>query len=242
VGLHPYRGDGLILFMILCRVKRANYVRKFMQIVENSATVLDFSTALGMYMKVAGVLMSGVEALLDLGDIQPLIGLREPFGQDAGGALESGYLALINMPQPQLNVKELWVREGQLVYGKTLEEAKPFRQADYVLYSIISEQERTDETTLPFYPLWERIVQESMVCEENSWKRAKADMLTLYQNMVLSPDLTSGQADELYNKYINEMKKLYDKAVARAELGPVEGTKPSEEESRLRQATEILDM
>lgn len=242
VGLHPYRGGGLTLSMILCRVKREDYARKFMQIVENSASVIDFSTALSTYVKVASVVLDGVESMLDLDDIQPLIGLRKQFGQDAGDVLESHYFALIDMPESKLNAKELWVREGQLVYGKSLEDAKPFRDADYVLYSIISTQDRSDETILPFYPLWERIVQEATMPDENSWKRAKADMVNFYQTLVLSPDLTLKQADELNKKYVNEMKRLHENAVDMSTLGPGEEKEFSEMDYKLREATKILDL
>lgn len=241
-GLHPYHGGGLTLSMVLCRVKREDYARKFMQIVENSASVLDFSTALSTYVKVASVVLDGVESMLDLDDIQPLIGLRKQFGQDASDVLESQYFALIDMPESELNTKELWVRERQLVYGKSLEDAKPFRDADYVLFSIISTQDRSDETILPFYPLWERIVQEATMPDENSWKRAKADMVNFYQTLVLSPDLTPNQADKLNDKYVNEMIQLHEKAVDMSTLGPGEEKEISEVDSKLRQATKILDL
>lgn len=242
VGLHPYRGGGLTLSMVLCRVKREDYVQKFMRIVEKSASVIDFSTSLSTYVKVASVVLDGVESMLDLDDIQPLIGLRKQFGQDADDVIEPHYFALIDMPESKLNAKELWVREGQLVYGKSLEDAKPFRDADYVLYSIISTPDRSDETILPFYPLWKRIVKEATKPDENSWGRAKGDMMSFYQNMVLSPDLTLKQADILNDKYVNEMILLHKKAVDMAVLGPGEEKEISKVDSKLRQATKILDL
>jgi len=239
-GLHPYRGGGLTLSLILCRVKRENYARKLMQVIENAAKVLDFSSMLSTYVKIAGVVMDGVELMLDSGDLQPHIGLRKEFIID--DVLESEYFALIEIPEGNINPEELWVKKGQLCVGKSKEEAKPFREADYVLYSINSTGERDDISVLPFYPLWERIQTEALNPDDNSWQRAKGDLLSLYQNLVLSPDLVSGQAAMLNQKYKKEIVQLHENAVNMSTLGPGERKKISDVEAELRQAVEILDM
>lgn len=141
-GLHPYRGGRLALTVVLYRVLGKDYLRKLLRIVESAANVLDFSTAVSTYVKVADVVLDGVEALLELGDTDPLIGLRKEFDPDAGEVLEPGYFALIDMDESELNTDELWVRDSRLVYGKSLADAKPFRDADYVLYSIAQTLER----------------------------------------------------------------------------------------------------
>ncbi|MFX0201552.1 MAG: hypothetical protein ACFFCW_36010 [Candidatus Hodarchaeota archaeon] len=221
-GLHPYRGGRLTLSVVLCRVQRRNYARQLLQMVESAASVLDFSTSLSTYVKVASVILDGVEALLGLGDTDPLIGLRKEFDPDAGDGLAPGYFALIDMPDARLDTNKLWVRERQLVYGSSLADAKPFRDADFVLYSITQTTERSDAATLPFYQLWERVAQEAAKPKEDNWQSAKANMLSLYQTLKLSPDLTHHQADNLTKKYIADMKRLHENAVDLAELGPEE--------------------
>jgi hypothetical protein len=242
-GLHPYRGGRLTLSVVLYRIQRENYARKLLQIVESAASALDFSTALSSYVKIASVVLDGVEALLGLGHTTPLIGLRKEFDPDADDILEPNYFALIDMPESELDANKLWVRDHQLIYGKSLAAAEPFREADFVLYSITQTPERSDETNLPFYPLYERVKQEATVPEENSWKRAKSNLLTLYQTLVLSPDLTRGQADKLNKKYIDEIKQLHETVVNMSTLGVEKEAKElSEVESKLRQAVNILDL
>lgn len=240
-GLHPYRGGRLTLSVVLLRMKREDYARSLLQIVESAASSLDFSTALNTYVKVGSIVLDGVEALLGLGDTDAIIGFRKEFDPDAGELLQPSYFALIDLPESQLNLNQLWVRDNQLLFGSSLEDAKPFRGADYVLYSITQTSGRSDETTLPFYPLWERVIQEATVPEDAKWKSAKANMLTLYQTLVLSPDLTPKQADDLSNKYVTEMKRLHDRVVDMATLGPSE-RKLSEIDSKLEQAANILDL
>lgn len=242
-GLHPYRGGRLNLSVVLCSVKRTNYAEKLLQIVESAAGVLDFSTALSNYVKIGKVVLDGIEALLGLGldNTKPLVGYRREFDPDAGDVVQSNYFALINMPESEFNRQELWVRDHQLVSGKSLEEAKPFRKADYVLYSITQTPERSDEELLSFYPLWERVAQEAMIPKEANWKSAKSNMLSLYQTMMLSPDLTQNQANSLTQKYTTEMKRLYDKAVDIAELG-IEKGEASELDKIRKGALNILDM
>jgi hypothetical protein len=241
-GLHPYRGGRLTLSVVLCRVKRDDYPQKLLQMIESAAGVLDFSTALSTYVKVAGVVLNGIEALLGLGDLDPLIGFRKEFDPDAGDVLKSNYLALIDMPD--VNPEKLWVREKQLFYGNSLAEANPFRDADFVLYSIVQspENKRSDVTTLPFYPLWERVQKEANSAIPDNWKNATANLAILYEEMMLSPDLTMKHANELYNDYEAAAKIIHERAVKRSQLGPGEESEPSELDAIRAKAVSILEM
>ncbi|MFX0205520.1 MAG: hypothetical protein ACFFDT_06000 [Candidatus Hodarchaeota archaeon] len=238
-GPHPYRGGILSLAVVLFRITRKNYVRQLLKVVENAARVLDFSTALSTYMKVAGVVMDGVESLFGLDTTKPLIGFSKQFNPSKG--FEPSYFALINMPNSKLDTADLWVQDGQLVYGKSLSNAKPFRHADFVLYSITQTSERTDETTLPFYSQWERVVKEATVPMEDNWQSAKSNMLSLYQTLMLSADLIRKQAEKLAKKYKDEMKRIHDNAVEMAELGR-EKKEPSELDIFRDQSLDILKM
>lgn len=241
-GLHPYRGGRLNLSVVLCSVKRENYAEKLLQIVESAADVLDFSTALSHYVKIGKVVLDGVEAILGLDNTKPLIGYRKEFDPDAGDVVQPNYFALINMPESEFNVQELWVRDHQLVYGKSLEEAKPFRKADYVLYSITQTPERSDEELLSFYPLWERVKEEATKPYEENWRNAKTIMSSLCQAMWLSPDLTESQALQLADEYSQKMVAWHEREVRRASLGQEEKSPSSELDKIRSKALAILDM
>ena len=222
-GLHPYIGGRLILSVMLCRVQRKNYAQKLLQLIENASRVLDFSTALSNYVKVSSIVLDGIEALLGLGDIESLVGLRKEFDPDAGDVLKPGYFALINS-ESELNPDKLWVRQDQLVYGKNLIDAKPFRDADYVLYSIVQTTERSDVAKLPFYPLWKRVLQDvtDKKLTEEKWQSAKVNMASLFQMMRLSPDLVKQQVYKLTQEYRLEMRRCYDETVGIQNLGDKE--------------------
>ncbi|MDJ0704349.1 MAG: hypothetical protein QNJ46_13780 [Leptolyngbyaceae cyanobacterium MO_188.B28] len=246
-GLHPYKGGRLTLSVILGRVQRGNYARELLKLVESTSSALDFSTALTSYTKIAGVLLDGLESLFGLGGTQTIVGLRKEFDPAAGDKFEPGYFVLIDQPQGTIDTRQLWVRDHQLVYGNSLPTAQPFRQADYVLYSIIQTSERSDEVSLPFYPLYKQVKDAATKPDPESWKRAKANMLTLYQNLVNSPDLIPSQVRTLVNRYVQEMRELHATAVGLGSLssdtfdiGPL--NEESAIEVSLSQASKILDL
>jgi hypothetical protein len=238
-GLHPYRGGGLTLSVVLYRVPVEDYARKLMRVIEKSASVLDFATGLSTYVKVGGIILDGVEALLDLGDTHPLVGLRQQFG----AAFEPGYFALIDLPESEIDRDTLWVRNRQLVQGPNLKNAEEFREADYVLYSITQTSERGDLDTLPIYPLWERVVREATVPSGGDyWKNATANMSIFYQSMVLSPDLIGPHAEKLADEYIEKMQILHKRATKIGNLGRGEKPAPSELDAVRSKAVSILEM
>jgi hypothetical protein len=82
-------------------------------------------------------------------------------------------------------------------------------------HSIVAapDNKRTELTTLPFYPLWERVKRDAVVAKEDNWLTAKANMAALYESLVVSPDLTPKQADALAEDFMGQMKSLHNRAV-----------------------------
>ena len=58
-GLHPYQGGRLSLMVVLYKIECQNYAQELLQTVESVATVLDFSTVLSTYVKLASVVLDG---------------------------------------------------------------------------------------------------------------------------------------------------------------------------------------
>jgi hypothetical protein len=208
-GLHPYRGGRLTLSIVLYRVKRKDHAKELLKLIESVSSAIDFSTALRSYTKVAGVVLTGIESLLGLHDTEPIIAIRQEFDPTAGDNLEPSYFVLIDKPESELKTEQLWVRDNQLVYGATLAESKPFREADFVLYSIVQTSDRNDITTLPFYPLFERAKEAALQGDDKSWERAKANLMSLHQTLALSPDLTPSQAMQLSKSYVEEVREAF---------------------------------
>lgn len=239
-GVHPYRGDGLTISVVLYRLRVEDHLRKLMKVVETAAGALSFGTALGAYLKVGDVILDGIDSLFDLGAIDPIVGHRQQFKQ----GFEPRYFALIDMPENQAANYKFWVRSDQLVVGATLENAEPFRAADYVLYSIGQLDERDDLDLLPVYPLWEKVEREAKVSDPdgNYWTNAKIHMSTFAQAMAASPDLTSVQADKLEEEYIARMEVLHKRADRISNLSESKREELSELDRVRSRAVAILEM
>lgn len=229
-GLHPYRGGRLSITVVLCSVERQAYAQKLLGTIEGAASALDFSASLGTYLKVGKVVMEGIEGLLGFKENKPLVGVRCEIDPDAGDALGNGYHVLIHAPENAVDLARLWVVNGQLHTKDDSGKLVPFRAADYVLYSIAGAEARTDLSTLPFYDLWERVRGEAALPTEEGWKSAKANMVSLYQQMLTSPDLTHGHAQVLAGQFVEEMQQIRQKA---RQMASLESATESDEDARL---------
>ncbi|HEY1248441.1 MAG TPA: hypothetical protein VGE97_05600 [Nitrososphaera sp.] len=218
-GLYPYCGGPLSLTVILYGITRENYAQDFLRMVERMTGLFEFTNSLSIYTKIANVVMDGFETIIGLKDTKALIGMRREFSPDSGDAFQPCYFVLIDTPEDEIDINKLWVNRRQLMYGPTIEDAYPFRDADFVLYSISQSIERTDLTRLPFYSLWQRVRKEAMVPRLDAWESAKSNMLALYQEIMTSPDLTKSHASRLIDVYRTEMKQLNQEAIKTAELG-----------------------
>ncbi len=243
-GLHPYKGGSIALSIMLYKVSQKDYARQILQILEHTVGSLDFSNVLPTYLKIAGVALDGIEALFGLGQTVPVMGWRIDIDPDANDSLEPGYFALIDRPESQIDANKLWVIDNRLKIGESKEKAKdrPFREADYVLYSLVRTPERSDVTGLPFYALFEEMKKTAASESSRDYKRAQIMMATLAVNLLVSPDLTSPQIDKLQDEYTKKMVKEHEKAVNRSTLGPGDAKPLSELERKLRETVKILDL
>jgi hypothetical protein len=154
------------------------------------------------------------------------------------GGFKTFYAALVSAGA--LPIEELSVDLGRLRSGAG-PEAIPFTAADYVLYNLSAPRRRTDESTLPFYPLYERAKQDAFRGGEDNWKAAKATFSEVWQQMMVSPELTSEQADELFEDW--KAKLLLEKQ--RGEKQQVLSTGPQGSKSpdaRAHAVAAILDL
>ena len=209
-GLYPYRGGRLTLTIVLYRSKRKDIAERLLKFIETTANALSFATVVETYLKVANVVVSGVEELAGLGNLDPLLGIRREFDPDAGDPFTPGYFVLTQ--KTDLDVSKLWVKGGQLLSGDTLASAQPFRDAAYALYSVMPTTERSDVDTLPIYALYQEAKKKAALPGNENWDVAKASLSAMYQLMVTSPDLLADHADKLTDGYIAELQKIHGRA------------------------------
>ena len=225
-GLHPYRGSTVGLTVILYRVRQDDSAKNLLNVVEQVSGALDVATTLPIYLKFASAVFGGVESLLGLDSTAPIVGLREEFDEAAQKPPRTGYYVLIDAPEEEIDVSRLWVRDRRLRHGDDLQTSVPYRDSDYVLYSVRSTSERRDVGMLPFGEIWTRVKKEACVPTPEGLESARRNMTSLYQSMTTSPDLTLDQAQALAGEYVAKMKKLHEGAVAIGVRGETKDDSP----------------
>ncbi len=216
LGLYPYRGGGLKLYIVLCEVGVGDAApKRLLRIVESTAKALDFSPALSPYTNVASLVMDGFKELVDAKGINPLISVNHPFGANINIPFKPSFFVLLD--DPNIDPKSLWVDNRRLMQGKNSHHLTPFRDTGYVLYSIVrpDDNKRDDLQSLAFHSLWERVKEEANGSTEREHENARVLMADLYQMIMTSPELTEPQANELADKYPKDMEAYIDRAIRR---------------------------
>ncbi|MDB5378378.1 MAG: hypothetical protein JWR00_2824 [Rubritepida sp.] len=239
-GPYPNRGGSISIGIVLYRVKRDDYARKLLQVVEGVSAAIGPAADMAVLSKVGGPMIDGLEALLGLGATVPVAGHRIEYDTMMQGGLRSWYAALIDAPH--VDTKSLRVDRGRLTRAEG-DGWQPVRDADYVLYSLSGHPRREDERTLPFYALYQRAVRDAASGTDEAWKAAKATLAECWQQMAVSPDLTPGQAGALIDGYRTDLLAARDRARKLSELSghPAEVSAPREA-ARLATASVLLDL
>ena len=162
-------------------------------------------------------------------------GYRLTINPDIGQRLEPTYMVLIDSDEREIEKDEFLVRESRLHRG-----SQPYRGKDFVLLKIAQGDRRTDEQTLPFYPLWETTREmATRSANDHIWGEAKAHFKTLNRALLDSPDLTKPDYNRLSDEYLAEVKEQRERAVSLSILRA--SSELSEEENRARQIADELD-
>lgn len=242
-GFHPYQGGQLTLTIILSKLQRSNNAERLLQVVEGISNSIDPTAAFSTYLKLAGTVLDGVEAILGLKQTEALIGFRTSINPDREGeVLEPAYYVLVDAAEAEVERDRFWVKESRLCIGDSLESAGPYSKNrsvnDFVLFSIAQGKRRRDERILPFFPTWETALDLASRPEMHYWKDAKAQFNTLKRSLITSPDLTKPDSTRLRNEYLEELKQVRRDAVMEGELS--ESIMP-EEELELGRISDELD-
>jgi hypothetical protein len=227
-------------------VKRESYAKRLLEFVETVAHAFPIGASLEPHLKVAGAVMDGIDALFGMNDTKPIAGHRWEYNDGISPWLQPGFFALIDADEKDVDADSLSVVEGRLKDGNG-KAAAGFRRTDFVLYSLRVLEQRTDVAELAFYELFKKAQVAAASPEEGDWKRAKAGLVTLHQEMLMSPDLTWQQVQELLGEFQHQLEASH-KAAGSFTLGAkraVEtvlsdaGFAGEDREARVRQLSEI---
>lgn len=215
-GLHPYRGGNFVLSIVLGRMRQENYLRKIVNIIEKTAATYTggFATIVSNYTKVANVVLDSMDALFDSKDVEPLIGCRKEFLQEAMDEFSSGYFILMNTDEKDVDESKFFIKGNKLFYGDSSADAQPFRDADYVLYSIMAAPRRSDTELLPFHEQFLQLqsyisdIPDVISGEQSTIINAKR--YKLQDTIRMSADLVRPQVKELITEYDSSLKEMID--------------------------------
>jgi hypothetical protein len=240
-GPYPFRGGPVAVTVILYKVKHHDYARRLLRLVEGVSSAVGVPADLGTLTKVGGAILDGFEALLDLGDTVPVAGHRVEIETSTMRGFVSSFSALIS--EGGVDVSRLRVQDGRLQLAGPNGDGKKYDAADYVLYSIVGSDRHGEERTLPFYAVYDQAMTAALAGDENSWKRAKSTLLSLYQQMVLSADLTGDETDELIQRYRQDLEagRKRSKDISAMPLGKAPQPRDARQD-RLDRATSVLDL
>lgn len=204
-GPHPYRGGEVVVSISFYRVKRSSMADAILGIVES----LSRTPGVGQLAAIAQTgkpLLDGVKALAGVSDTEYLAGQRTAVAMSGVLPLKTQFLALVlpssrsEAAMPALSVcdRRLFVADGNGAMA-------PYRENDFVLCSIEGSERREEESLLPFYPLKSKAIA-AVFKGEDGLKLAKADLISAYQQMQESADLTRAEVKDLFNKWVEEFQ------------------------------------
>jgi hypothetical protein len=238
-GIHPFRGGAVISTIVLCQVRRRDFARQLLKVVESVSGAVPFAGDLSTYTKFAGSLLDGIDSLFEVGETTPLVGIRQEFDHDLGEPIRPGYFVLIDGPEGRFPSDQLWVRDGTLFVGVDLEGLRPLREASYVLFSTRGTPELTQLDTIPQHAIAQAVIDLAASPEEADWKRAKAELLVLFRQLLTSPDLTRDQALIYHQDVVRRAQQAHERS---KEIGTLGDGPEDPAEDDLRRAVSLLDL
>ncbi len=213
-GIHPYAGGRLTLCMVLCQAVTKNYLADTLEFIEKVTGVFNenIRALTANYLKIANVVIGGIDKLMDAKMIEPLFGFRMEFDRDANDKFSPGYYAMIDKSEKSWNQSDFYVRQNRLFYGSSPDKLKPFREDEYMLFSVTRSDTRSDINLLPVWQSYKKILDMLKVSEVTQEQKDKIKGMLRILNIELrqSPDLAEPQARMLINQYIDEVGKMME--------------------------------
>jgi len=230
-GPFPYAGDDLELFAGLFRVVTSDWAGPVLSLLETMTKAFDLSK-LSSFVSVAEPLVSGIEGLLGMRDVELRMAmyhqLANPSGETAqryqGSVLKPGFQVLIGAVG-ESERQALRVRDGILWRCDDSGGLAEFREADFLLFEMVPLLSRPDYTTFDFHKIyWPKVV-------DHIWngnpEAARKTLRLLATSLAGCQDITGPHRKRLLAMYL----KKFEEETAAEQLLDEEGGKQGFEET-----------
>lgn len=214
-GIHPYLGDRITLNMALYRSQTKDHLANALELLEKVSGIFNANIAglLKNIVEVSNVVISGVDKLTGSGAVKPLFGWRIELDPVLHGKIMPAYYVMIDKSEREWDKKKFFVKKSRLFYGDSLENAKEFREDEYILFSLLSRDRRDDYSLLPVYKTYEQIVDFAAgfaeITDEDK-KKITALLRGLNFEIMKSPDFTEPDGARQMNEWYEKIKKAIE--------------------------------
>ena len=214
-GPYPYRGGDVDVTVRLYAAERDNKARTLLRTAERLTCAIADPGGIVTFEKTTEAVVSAIELVFGLTPMRYLAGARISARR---GTLpfRSGYVAVVVPPGAPLET--LRVCDDRLFHDAG-QGPRPWEGSDFVLLGIHGMELRGDESRLPFYKLRDRAIR-AVADGEASWQRAKGYLISAYQEMSVSPDITQVEAGRLFDEWLETMQSERIRIKTARNLGP----------------------
>jgi hypothetical protein len=214
-GPNPYRGEQIGITLILFKVQTNDYAKRVLRIAQGLSDAIGIA-GIATAVKIGGPVVDGIEAIFGMDGTQPVLGHRVELAASPLDGLRERSTALVGATDKPCT--------GLNVVGNRLLDAAgaQYSGSDFVLYSLWSLPSRQGERSLPFYAQVEKMYEAASAGDDASWERAKAALITVYQQMLISADLTRVEADQLFDSYKAQIVDMRAKRMEVTKMGAKE--------------------
>jgi hypothetical protein len=210
---------------VLFKVRSTDYSKRLLQVAEGLSDAIGIA-GMGALTKMGGSVMKGIESLFGTDDTQPVLGRRVELKASSLDGFREQTTALLDSSDDAGREISL---AGNRLCGPGAEQ---YSSSDFALYTIWERQARDTEVELPFYPEVKKMYAAAAAGDDQGWQRAKSTLMAIYQEMLTSPDLTTPDAERLFQKYKAELIKQRKAARSVTLMGETAAPQTREERDR----------
>jgi len=232
VGPSPYRGDQVVLFTGLFRMRTKNWAVQALDFLQTVAGTFDASK-LSEYLDITSPILEGLESFLGMEDMELRMGQRTEYSDaslDTPYHFRPGYWVMIRSADA-VDKSQIYVKDNGLFIKNGAGDLVPYKEDDYIIYSIEKLMNRTDFSEFDFHKKLKKI-------KELIWRgvpnKAKDVFLSLLYDISVSEDFTQVQKNKLQVVYKDLVTKEMEKYKEQQDLDSLfgagaagEGTKES---------------